>query len=177
VTEADDTRKISLEDTQVFAQGMLATEREAWVTLAVGAQLKIPTGTAHDLFDGREAGGVYVTIAKTVAPDMVVYAAAGGGFYPPEHFGGVDLVQMQWTAMLTIEYRVADGFSILLQNLAVSGAAKDYEEFSEPSYEITLGFKARLTRTTMLEFGVLENLIYYENSPDFGIHLGLTLVR
>jgi hypothetical protein len=40
-----------------------------------------------------------------------------------------------------------------------------------------LGFKTKITRYTVLEFGLIENLFFYENSPDFGVHIGITMVR
>lgn len=176
-TVVTDDRSISLEDAVLFAQATLLTERRSWATVAIGAQLKLPTGNANDLFDGQTAGGLYVSLAKTLTPEFVAYAAIGGSLYRPERFGGIELVEAQWTGMATIEYRVTEDFSILVQNLFVSGAAKNYDEFSELSYEVTLGFKAKLTRYTVLEFGLIENLIFYENSPDFGVHIGLTFVQ
>ena len=46
--------------------------------------------------------------------------------------------------------------------------------FSTNSHEITLGWKWEFVNNVVLEFGLIENLINFENSPDFGIHAGLT---
>jgi hypothetical protein len=178
VAEFTQTRTISMEDTILFAQAALMTERRSWCTLAAGLQMKLPTGTATDLTQTRHIdGGGYLTAAKTLSREFVAYLSAGAAFFHPQTFGGINLVEEQWTAILALEYRMTEDFSILIQGLVISGAAENFDEFSEPSFEVTLGFKAKMTRYTAIEFGLLENLVFYENSPDFGVHLGITMVR
>jgi hypothetical protein len=62
----------------------------------------------------------------------------------------------------------------LIQYLLTEGVADDLEDLSSSSNEITLGAKWEVGRGTVLEFGLIENVITLGNSPDFGIHFGIT---
>ncbi|MBW2144225.1 MAG: DUF3187 family protein, partial [Deltaproteobacteria bacterium] len=50
-------------------------------------------------------------------------------------------------------------------------ALEDFEELSDASHELDLGFKWKLSSGGIIEFAVIENIITYDNSPDFGLHL------
>ena len=49
-----------------------------------------------------------------------------------------------------------------------------FDPFSEASHEITLGWKWEVVPQGVLEIGVVENLVTFDNSADFGIHAGFT---
>ena len=66
-----------------------------------------------------------------------------------------------------IEYPILPGFSMVLQLMNNTGSAVDFHEFSEPTYELTLGFQSKILNDTVLEFGLIENLFKFDNSPDF----------
>jgi hypothetical protein len=62
----------------------------------------------------------------------------------------------------------------MVQYLFTEGVAEDLGDLSSPSHEITLGAKWEVIQGTVLEFGLIENVITLGNSPDFGIHFGIT---
>lgn len=43
-----------------------------------------------------------------------------------------------------------------------------------PTHEITLGWKGEVARDAVLEIGLVENVITFDNSPDFGVHGGFS---
>ena len=45
--------------------------------------------------------------------------------------------------------------------------------YDEPAHEIGLGVHRRVGARTWLEFGLVENAVQIDNSPDFGLHFGL----
>jgi hypothetical protein len=49
------------------------------------------------------------------------------------------------------------------------------QDFSRPSNEIVAGFKWEPRRGLLVELGIVENIVNFSNSPDFGIHAGLSL--
>ena len=55
-----------------------------------------------------------------------------------------------------------------------TGVAKDFYEFSKATYEVILGCKYRFHQRTVFEFGLIENYVHYDNTPDFGFHFGIT---
>jgi hypothetical protein len=55
------------------------------------------------------------------------------------------------------------------------GLAKDYYQFSKRTFEMMVGYKRRIGDRLIVEIGYLNNLFNFDNSPDMGIHLGLTV--
>jgi hypothetical protein len=74
------------------------------------------------------------------------------------------------SAMNSLEYSFSDRTSIIVHNTIASPDA-DYPQFENPIIETTFGFKCKLYKG-VFEFGLIENLFFYDNSPDFGIHIG-----
>ncbi len=64
--------------------------------------------------------------------------------------------------------------SLVLQYLGSEGVATDLGPFSETANEVTLGWKGEIRPAGVLEFGLIENIVTFDNSPDFGFHLGYT---
>ena len=65
--------------------------------------------------------------------------------------------------------------SWLVQILGCEGvAARGFDPFSEASYEITIGWKREIVTRGVLEIGLVENVVTFDNSPDFGVHVGYT---
>lgn len=117
--------------------------------------------------------GLSVMISKRFGP---VYAYLTGGFLS---FGGdqvekIELKRTQLSGLLALEWRYLDTQSLVLQYLASEGQAEDLGPFSDASHEFTLGWKWELRTGWLFELGLIENFIVYDNSPDFGIHTGLT---
>lgn len=75
--------------------------------------------------------------------------------------------------MNTFEYLFSNEMSFIVQ-IAAASATADYPEFDSPVVETTLGFKRKLPYG-VLEFGLIENLFFFDNSPDFGFHVGYSV--
>jgi len=45
--------------------------------------------------------------------------------------------------------------------------------FDEASFEVSAGWKREITSGTVLEVGLIENIIDSDASPDFGVHFGI----
>jgi hypothetical protein len=48
------------------------------------------------------------------------------------------------------------------------------DPFSEFSHEVVVGWKWELGQAGVLEIGLLENIVTFDNSPDFGVHAAFT---
>ena len=48
------------------------------------------------------------------------------------------------------------------------------DRFRGIELEVTLGWKWEAVQRGVLEVGIIENLISFDNSPDFGIHVGFS---
>lgn len=105
-----------------------------------------------------------------------IYAYISGGYfwYGGKRIQEVDLKETQLSGMVALEWRYADDQSLILQCLVSEGQAKQLGAFSDPSYELTLGWKYAVGLKDLLEIGLIENIIIWDNSPDFGLHIGYT---
>ena len=78
----------------------------------------------------------------------------------------------EYTLLTGLEYEWSSNVSFLMQNLTSSPLAKDYYEFSRTVNELTVGTKICIGDHGILEIGFREDLFYFNNSADFGIHVG-----
>jgi hypothetical protein len=122
-----------------------------------------PVDVAVGLSGAESWGPVILTVATLVA------------WYGTETFQDIPLEQVQVAGLASVEWPFHKRISMLLQYLCTQGVAEDWLDFSKPSHEIMLGFKIDLNRArTRFEIGALENLAIPDNSPDFGLHAGLS---
>jgi len=106
--------------------------------------------------------------------DFYLYLSGGYIWFGGNQVQEVELKATQLSGMIAGEWRYIPTQSLLLQLLATEGQAVDLGPFSEPSYEVTLGWKWEMKPKMVFELGLIENIITFDNSPDFGIHAGIT---
>jgi hypothetical protein len=114
-----------------------------------------------------------ITFAKRFG-DFYGYLSIGASWLGDQEFHGVDLRSTGFSALAALEWNLATDVSLVVQHLYSRGAMMGYGALSEPSYEISLGVKIELTRGMVVELAAIENIIVFDNSPDFGVHFGLT---
>ncbi len=71
----------------------------------------------------------------------------------------------------TLSWQKHPGLSFLLQYMYHEDVIKNLNSLSDPSHEIGLGFKWQIRKSGVIEFSIIENILDYANSPDFGVHL------
>ena len=103
-----------------------------------------------------------------------LYGTLGYTLFGRDDFRTVELRDDQFSALVAFEWRFKPRVSLLIQYLLTEGVAESLGDLSSASNEITLGAKWEVVRGTVLEFGLIENVITLGNSPDFGIHFGIT---
>lgn len=116
--------------------------------------------------------GISIALAKRVKT-FYLYGTAGYSVFGREEFRGIDLRSDQLSFLAALEWRAFSTASLLVQYLLTEGLADAPGELSEFSNEITLGAKWEIVNGTVLEFGLIENILTFGNSPDFGLHLAV----
>lgn len=165
---------IGLEDV-VLSASFLLSQGSAWLPrMSVSTHLKFPTGDKETLFgSGGLDGGVSLCMAKRIWR-LYGYVGLQYTHFSGDEIAGIRMRPYQISVFSSVEYPWTDRFSIILQEVMNTGAAKDFYQFSETTNEITFGMKAEFLPDTFLEFGLMENLFHFDNSPDFGLHFGLS---
>lgn len=140
----------------------------------ITANVKVPTGTRRVYFGTQSVDvGLSLCVGHTFGP-LHLYVSPGAVYYGQREVIGVRLYQWHFSGLVAAEYHCPGSrHSWIVQTLVESGIAEDFAQFSDNTYELVLGYKCRLNEDTILEIGFLENLFFFNNSPDFGLHLGV----
>ncbi len=136
--------------------------------------LKLPTGNAEELYgSGAVDSGIALCFAKKI---WKFYGYLGIQYtrFGSEEIAGIPMRQDQLSILSALEFPLTKRLSLIVQELFNTGTATDFYEFSDATNEITLGLKVEIISHTLLEFGLIENMLKYDNSPDFGVHFGLS---
>jgi len=118
--------------------------------------------------------GVSISMAKRVGP-LNFYLGASAAWFGEEDFQGLPLRSLMWAGVAGVEVRCFSWMSVTAQYLISSGGVDSLGDFSRPSHEITAGFKWDVGGGVLLDFAILENILDFYNTPDFGVHLGLAV--
>ncbi len=146
-------------------------EGTAWLP-AVGLcqSLKIPAGQNEG---GGVDGALGLSLSKRIWKGYAYFGLQYTRFGASEILG-VSMRPEQWSFLFCLEAPLSERFSLLVQDLTQTGAARNFYAFSRATHEVAAGFKYRFRPGALLEFGIIENLVNYDNSPDIGVHVGLS---
>ena len=114
-----------------------------------------------------------LSVSKGIG-DFYLYLSGAFGYFGTQHQNAIKYRHTQLSGLAALEWRFASRMSLSVQYLATQGVVQSLGSFSTNSHEITLGWKWEFVNNVVSEFGLIENLINFENSPDFGLHAGLT---
>ncbi|MCD6569988.1 MAG: DUF3187 family protein [Deltaproteobacteria bacterium] len=152
--------------------------------IATGALVRFPLpGKTFGHTDDKPDYNVYLTLSKWIKP-LYIYSHLSYTYYGnTDIIKGIEEINLRrhhWSFLLAGELPLNKNISLIIQGLYNSPNISHYYEFATPTYEITGGinitWKNRFKGKNFLEFSVIENLFHYNNSPDFGIHLGIGTV-
>ncbi|MBV8879433.1 MAG: DUF3187 family protein, partial [Planctomycetaceae bacterium] len=142
--------------------------------VSVSASVKGDLRRCQDLSGSGIEAAAAVSLAKRLG-DFHAYLSVGMSRYGDENFHGLETRSSGWSVLAALEWRVLEDVSLLLQQLRSQGVLKTFGAMSEPSTEISLGVKIEMSRGVVFEAGLIENIIVFDNSPDFGLHFGLSI--
>jgi hypothetical protein len=173
VTLQEDDGEETNEQLVVSVHHLLTAGTDVLPALSVSVTLMTELGSSHVLGDAIDAS-VSFSLSKT-AGDLTAYLTVGLAWYGHEQFLGVDLKPFALSIVTALEWSVSEGWSLVLQHHWVQGAVKNYGSMSKPSHEVVLGTRIRVSADSVFEVGVVENIVVFDNSPDFGLHSGIAV--
>ncbi len=103
-----------------------------------------------------------------------VYLGGSYSWFGSENFYGIKLRTTQWTATAGLEWNLHPAFSLIGQFQATSGGVSGIEHLTRAAFEVVAGAKWQFVTGVLLEIAIVENVINFSNSPDFGVHGGLS---
>jgi len=112
-----------------------------------------------------------VTSKRLGRSPFILFGGLGFQYCTADDLNGLELHKEEWAGLAGFEYQYTPKLSLIAQYLGSSPVAKDFFAFSDPTHEVSVGFKWRITRDTTVEFAVVENILIFNNSADIGVHL------
>jgi thiol-disulfide isomerase/thioredoxin len=163
-----------------FARGLLLTFQHnvtcgtaKWPAFSWAVTGRYSLGNPGDLEGDSFDLAVSVAAARRFGK-FYLYLTLGYAWYGSNAVYGLELETTQATVLAAAEWRFKPRMSLVFQYLGTQGVAKELGVFSDPSNEIVLGWKWEVRQTGVLEIGLIENILEFGNSPDFGAHVGWT---
>lgn len=143
---------------------------------AVSARLgaTLPTGDRTQL----EGIGEPVYFADALASKRLgasrhfAFFGLGCSYSRQDEWAGIPIHKYEISGMAGWEFRCNERLSLLAQYTVLSPVAKDYYEFSRTVNEVSVGFKRRIRNSGFAEAAITQNLFTFDNSTDFGVHVG-----
>lgn len=120
--------------------------------------------------------GLGLGLAKKWYSNFYTYGIAGYTLYNNQDETQKAIIALrnrQFTGLFAMAYTLSENAAILAQYLYSSSVVETIHGLDEPSHEVHLGMKFRLGKKTFMDISIIENIITMDNSPDFGVHLGL----
>jgi len=157
---------------QVSLQHNVTCGTARFPAFSYSVSARLETIDSGDLSGGGDLDlGASVALARRFGK-LYVYGTLGYALFGQDTFRGVQLEDTQWTWLIGFEWRAMARQSFLLQYLVSEGLIDNFDPFSKTSNEVTLGWKWEMRRWGTLEIGLIENIVSFDNSPDFGVHVG-----
>ncbi len=134
---------------------------------------RVEAGDSEDLEGGNAFDiGASVSLSRRLG-NFYAYGTLGYARFGRERFRGIELHDDQLTGLVAVEWRFVPRMSFSIQYLVSEAVAENLGEISKASHEVVFGLKGEVKKGTVLEVGLIENVVTFDNSPDFGIHLGV----
>jgi hypothetical protein len=145
-----------------------------WPALAYSVSTRWDAGGDAELEGSSDfSAGISGSAAKRLGERFYTYLGLGYNWYGPDESRGLELKDEQWGGLAALEWSYRSRRSFVLEYLVNEGAAADRDPFDDPTHEVHLGWKCEVRPGTVLELGLIENIVNMDNSPDFGLHFGL----
>ena len=160
-------------DVSAFVDARLTEGTCVLPAITVQGEVSLPTGDQDELRGmGSPAFALSAVASKRLGGSPVItFLGLGYQYCDSDDVAFIKFRDEQYSGLAGVEYQVSRTFGLLVQYLVSSAVAWDYFAFSEPSHEISVGFKWYVGHEGALEVAVVENLFVFENSADIGVHL------
>lgn len=164
----DAIRGYGLGDISIYTGWRLMDSSPA---LSLYGCVKIPT---HTRMIPTEITGVDLSVMYSMAWQLgrsSIYHGLGGIYYADTGLPDIRFKRFRFTTATTVEYPIYPKIGGLLHFVANSPSAH-FPQLDEHVFEMSLGVRW-YRNDYILDVGFIENIFWYDNSPDFGVHIGL----
>lgn len=167
-----------LSDVSLFASWTLTHGGRFLPCIVVGGAATLPTGDEDELLgSGKPVFGVSALLTKRIeTTPWLLFLGTSASYSDNDEMVGIATRKTQFAVLSGLEYEWTERVSFIIQNLWTSPIAEDYYDFSEPTDELNVGLRIRDGFRGEWEIGFRENLLYFNNSSDVGVHVAYRCV-
>jgi len=150
-----------LGDISLYGSWIVTEGNRVLPCAVIEAGITLPTGDEDKLLGiGEPVWGMAVLMIKRIGSSRwIVNVGASGSYCNRDRILGVEVNREQF-------------MSLIMQELMSSPFAKDFYDLSRPTNELNVGMKLRIGDVGTMEFSAQEDLFNFNNSADFGLHIG-----
>jgi len=132
--------------------------------------VKFPTQTAADSIRNRGFDFALTSAIDWNWNGLRCNHGAGITYSTHTHNELPRLYHLRGTASLSTELPVIQHSVSVIAHLIASTPSASYPQLDEQVIELTFGLRLYRGRSR-IDIGLIENMFFYDNSPDFGVHL------
>jgi hypothetical protein len=162
-------------DISAFMAAQLTQGTVLLPAITVQCEVFSASGDQNELRgNGAAAFALSAVASKRLgASPFVSFMGAGVQYCDSDDILAIEIRDEQYSGMLGLEYHYSPSLGLLVQYLISSPVARNYYAFSEPSHEVSVGFKWHFGRASSLQLAIVENVAVFKNSADIGVHFAL----
>jgi hypothetical protein len=148
-----------------------------WPIITARAAIKLPTGDPQKLYgSGSMDYGLHLAATKLFTKSNLHLNL--GAMVPGKWklLPGLNLSPV-YSALLGYEHFLGKNASLIIQNLISSNVLAGVTDsaLGKVSHEVTAGVTIDHPKSLRWTVSLTENYVHYNNAPDIGIHIGVTL--
>jgi len=154
-------------------QKILIDKTVEWPALALIFNSSFETLSNGFIEKGAVDYGVQLTMAQKKSSGYLFANISYTRFGSGKTLEVIPLSEDQFSGMLGYEFTVDTNEAFIVQYLFSEGVIVDLGALEDVSHEIHLGYKWR-TKQNIIEVGLVENIVNFDNGPDVAFTFGVT---
>jgi len=157
----------------ISIQKILIDKTVEWPALALIFNSSIETLSSGMIEKGSFDYGLQLTMAQKKSSGYLFANISYTRFGSDKTLDIIPLAEDQFSGMLGYEFSVDTNEAFIVQYLFSEGVIVDLGALEDVSHEIHLGYKWR-TKQNIIEVGLVENIVNFDNGPDVAFTFGIT---
>ncbi|MEI8139054.1 MAG: DUF3187 family protein [bacterium] len=141
--------------------------------ITVLGEVFFPTGDENELRGVGSPGAALSSVASRRLGEgpFIAFLGLGVEYHDSDDIEGIKFNDELFSGLVGLAYEYSKSISFNLQYLISSPVAEDYFAYSDPSEDVSFGFKWRSRSGSALELAMSENVDNFQNSADITVHL------
>lgn len=154
-------------------QKVLIDKSVEWPAVAIILNTSLETLSDGMIEKGAFDYGLQLAMAQKQSSGYIFANFSYTRFGSDKTLDVIPLTEKQFSGMFGYEFTMSENEAFIVQYLFSEGVLKDLGALDKVSHEIHLGYKWR-TENNIIEVGLVENIVNFDNGPDVAFTFGVT---